>query len=267
MKYPTLTMELYNKLDNEVMENIRTKITNAFSKIDFNEEEHIYTMNGKHPISVSTVLEAFIPEFEADKWANIKAGVYKTTPEEVKEAWRMNALLSCETGSKVHYELECYACSKYLPWKKVKELTIDEGLVDQERAAILIEQGKKWLDDFISCGWTLFDTELIMGSEELGYVGTADLIFYKDGRLHILDWKTNNKDINGKVYHNLLGRFSFVGDNTLSHYNIQLNLYKLLLETVTEVGVMGVVHLTPSGVDLYEVPDYSNELNGFKVYK
>lgn len=230
---------------------LRTKCEKAFGHIEFNEEAHIYTMNGTNPPSVSSILKKYYEPFDEEYWSNRKAQELGVPVEDILKQWKDKNLLATETGSKIHYELECYACSKYLPFKEVKELTINNRYVDEDRVKKLVSLGMQWLDSMIDRGYLLFDTELIMGSDKYGYVGTADLIFWKDGCFHIYDWKTNNKEINGRVYRQLLPPYQHLGDTTLNHYKLQLNYYALLLSQVHTVNQLGIVHLTNNGVVTY----------------
>lgn len=59
--------------------------------LHFDEEKHIYTLNGKPMISVTTLVDEYFEKFDADYWAARKAPKLGITPEQLKARWEENA--------------------------------------------------------------------------------------------------------------------------------------------------------------------------------
>lgn len=100
------------------------------SNITFQDDGHIYTikdMNG-HPISVTTIIHKFFPEFNADKiidkmmnskkWENSR--YHGLSREEIKLQWKENGESASKLGTTMHKAIEDYINNEIGP--KVDEL-------------------------------------------------------------------------------------------------------------------------------------------------
>jgi hypothetical protein len=108
-----------------------------------------------------------------------------------------------------------------------------------------------------------------MYSPKYNYSGTADIPLFntKTKRIKISDYKTNEdlfKNFKGKT---MLPPFEDLLDCPLHHYYIQLNLYKMLIENMTqyEVEEMEVVWLKKDSVtgklyQTFKIPDLTKKL-------
>lgn len=230
--------------DQAIITLIKLEAKKLFGSIKFDEPSHSYAVNGIPYRSVSSLIATLHDPFDKEHWSEYVAKKYNCPTWQVLHAWDFANAYSTNTGSYVHEELEKYACKTYLD-RDIKTLTIDMRLVDLERANRLIEQGKKWLDDIIKQDYTLFATELLMCNHAKKLCGTADLIFYKEGKLHIADWKTNDKDLTKPPYggKTMLPPVNMFPDNPYGHYSLQLNIYKRMLEQIAPVGELLIVHL------------------------
>ena len=85
--------------------------------ISFDEGPHIYTMDGEIDfMSVTTWNHSHFADFNADaiitnmmnskKWPQSK--YYGMTREEIKTQWEANRDEAAQSGTKMHYDIECY---------------------------------------------------------------------------------------------------------------------------------------------------------------
>lgn len=222
---------------------VLAKTREAFAGLTFDEPTHVYHYKGAKLPSVSALVAKCHKHFNSEYWSKYKAKEYGITQQEVLDMWADKRDRAAETGSYVHEELEKFACKKYLD-RDIKPLTINMDLVDMDRAKLQIQQGIEWLATMHANGYVLVATELMMVHKLKNFVGTADLIFWKDGKFVIADWKTNDKDtLDSRSFGTMYAPFNHLQDNPYGHYSVQLNLYKLMLEQVHPVSEMIIVHL------------------------
>lgn len=213
--------------------------------LSFIEETHTYYMNNlkgeivsNYP-SVSTVLKSFYTPFNAESTKSFKN--CNGDPEKERallKEWADSGTYASYMGSRVHFILEEYLVELYGSYKDVRQPIFecdDEQIKDGDE---MIKAGKEFIDLMHSRGAVLLDTEMVLGSPELGYTGQPDktwLMMGKNNSLGIVvtDWKTNKpKNFVPQFYtKNMLTPFQDYDDTSLGHYNIQLPLYaKLLLK-------------------------------------
>ena len=109
--------------------------------------------------------------------------------------------------------------------------------------------------------------ELQMYSPKLNYSGTGDIILYNTDtrKIKIADYKTNKDLFNNYKGKRMLEPFTELLDHSLHHYYLQLNLYKMLIENMTDLEVedMEVIWLKEDEKDIYQifkVPDLTEKL-------
>ena len=96
-----------------------------------------------------------------------------------------------------------------------------------------------------------------MGDKVRKICGTCDLLFYEEdilfggGQFVLADWKTNASLKNDyKRKNNICMKFPFDNmiDDALSHYTLQFNLYRRMLESVgVKIGDMRLIWLKEDG--------------------
>lgn len=234
------------KVTTKEIRDIITKRQKEFC-ISFIEDTHTYFMRDldgeiKNTFpSVSTVLKAFYNPFDSTKTGAFKKCNGDTELEkQLLTEWKKTADYSTNKGSRVHYELEKELVRQYGSYKEVRQPIFecdDEQIYSGNQ---MIIAGKNYLKLMHDRGAILLDTEIILGSPELGIVGQPDkvwLMIDKIGNIGFLvtDWKSNKeKNMSEEVMPwtlPLLSPFEFLNDNALSHYRLQLPLYaKLLLK-------------------------------------
>jgi hypothetical protein len=220
--------------------------------LTFEEENHIYTMNGKtdYP-SVSKVLKKFYTEFPTEEAAYNKAKGDPIKQQELIVEWAAAGDYSTNMGSRVHFVLESEVIKKHGSYKEVRQPEFKCDLTQIMKGDNMIVAGKKYLDLMEERGAVLLDTEMVLGHPELGYTGQPDKVWLMMNRdktgfgIVITDWKTN-KPKNFTVTNftkKMLHPFDDYHDNALGHYYIQLPLYGRLLLKMLEGSKYGDIKL------------------------
>jgi hypothetical protein len=208
--------------------------------LTFEEERHIYTMNGKSNWpSVSKVLKKFYKEFPTEQAAYNKAGGDPEKQQELIEQWAAAGEYSTNLGSRVHFVLEDDLVSRNGSYKEVRRPIFDCDLTQLMKSDKMIVAGKRYIDLLEDRKVVLLDTEIVLGDPELGYTGQPDKVWVtmnKSGNefgLLITDWKTNKpKNFQETNYTERMYKpFEKLPNTALGHYYVQLPLYgKLLLK-------------------------------------
>jgi hypothetical protein len=220
--------------------------------LTFEEENHIYTMNGKtdYP-SVSKVLKKFYTEFPTEEAAYNKAKGDPIKQQELIAEWAAAGDYSTNMGSRVHFVLESEVIKKHGNYKEVRQPEFNCDLTQIMKGDNMIVAGKKYLDLMEQRGAVLLDTEMVLGHPDLGYTGQPDKVWLMMNRdntdfgIVITDWKTN-KPKNFTVTNftkKMLHPFDDYHDNALGHYYIQLPLYGRLLLKMLEGSKYGDIKL------------------------
>jgi len=239
---------------NDVAKEIRDIISQKQNELGltFEEENHIYTMNGKtdYP-SVSKVLKKFYTEFPTEEAAYNKAKGDPIKQQELIAEWAAAGDYSTNMGSRVHFVLESEVIKKNGNYKEVRQPEFKCDLTQIMKGDNMIVAGKKYLDLMEQRGAVLLDTEMVLGHPDLGYTGQPDKVWLMMNRdntdfgIVITDWKTN-KPKNFTVTNftkKMLHPFDDYHDNALGHYYIQLPLYGRLLLKMLEGSKYGDIKL------------------------
>jgi len=211
--------------------------------LTFEEEEHIYTMNGKtdYP-SVSKVLKKFYTEFPTEQAAYNKAKGDPQKQQELIEEWAAAGLYSTNMGSRVHYELEKELIARNGSYKEVRQPIFECDNVQLFKSDNMITAGKNFLNLMEQRGAVLLDTEMVLGDPELGYVGQPDKVWLimnlqqTEFGLVVTDYKTNKPKnfLETRYTKRMLEPYQKQPDNALGHYFVQLPLYGKLLIKMLE---------------------------------
>lgn len=229
------------------MEKTRNEILDILYKkrqelcLSFEEESHKYTMkdlNGNinsNWISVSRVLEFFYDKFDSEAVAERISNGDIDEKNALLDSWRKEAEKSVNLGSMVHYNMEKISLDMFDIKKDVRKPDFKDA--DEIVARKMINAGTNFINTMIDRGCMLLDTEMVLGSPELGYTGQPDTVWlfkYKgEIGLIITDYKTN-KPKNFKIHHYTISMnepFNYLPNNALGHYYLQLPFYgKLILD-------------------------------------
>lgn len=267
-------MDLY-KVRDEINEIIKKKQQEL--QLTFDEESHTYTMIDKEGNlrsdwpSVSKVMKKFYTEFDSDGIAEKKAKGDPVEKQRLLNEWSQAGTYSTNMGSRVHYYLEKKSCEMFGIDKEVREPIFEVDFEQTLKGDAMIVAGEDYLTLMKEREGIILDTEIVLGSNELGYVGQPDkkwLFFNKEKTeigLVVTDWKTNKKKNfeSNNFTKKMKFPFNNIDDTALGHYYTQLPLYaKLFLDMLKgskyeNLKLFGcvVVHLSEKGeYEEYRVP-------------
>lgn len=241
------------KNEDELIKEVKEKLS-VFNddKFIFEEEEHIYTYEGKRFISVTTFIENFIDVFDEEYWSKKKADERGVDQEVVLNEWAVTRDRACDLGTMVHEYIEDFYNGVEL--KDYNDEEVDERV---NKFHEIYEKRLKPLKPIIS-ELRLFDTEWCIA-------GTLDQLYLYKGMLIIGDWKTNKKIKTDKDWSFNMLKYPFqrYKDNEINKYSIQISLYALILKRVTglDISYGFICHIPPKGpAEIYKLKDFKKEL-------
>lgn len=232
-----MDLEKIGKEINALLEEKRKKL-----KLSFKEDTHTYTMLDNKGnlrsdwISVSGVVENFYENFDAEAKSLSMCDGNVEEQKKLLAKWAEGARVAADMGSRTHYELEIYINKLYNRDKPIRKPIFECASNEVRRSDIMIESGKKFIKTMHDRGAYLLDTELVLGSNTLGYTGQPDknwLLLNKNKiSLIVTDWKTNKPgNFIPKVYtKKMYSPFDYLDSTALGKYNIQLPLYGRLFK-------------------------------------
>ncbi|MCB9362148.1 PD-(D/E)XK nuclease family protein [Candidatus Woesearchaeota archaeon] len=199
---------------------------NRKNKLRFDPESHTYAIKNNQVLpSVTERISSYFP-FDLSRASRMvaeKQGVYQ---DEVLEYWEYLR----NAGTRVHELAERY-CS-------------NQDISPQELEYI------RHVRDFFKehPEFEIIDAEVKIFSQKFLTAGTIDLIYRNrgNGRLHILDWKTSQKEITKNSHFNTgKSPFSHIPNNKFHIYSLQLAAYMHILkeEYGIEIWDSMIVHL------------------------
>lgn len=204
----------------------------------FEEEKHIYTMNGRRDYpSVSKVLKKFYKAFPTEEAAYNKAGGDPERQKQLMEEWAAAGSYSTNLGSRVHFVLEDEVVKKNGSYKDLRKPIFDCDLTQLMTSDKMIVACKRYLELLEQRKVVLLDTEMVLGDPDLGYTGQPDKVWLTMNKAGtefgflITDWKTNKpKNFQETSYTERMYKpFDTLPNTALGHYYVQLPLYGKLL--------------------------------------
>ena len=211
-------------------------------ELSFVEDTHTYYIKNKEGYivsnlpSVSTVICQFYEAFDDQTKSLDMCDGDLVLQDKLLKDWRATADYANSTGSRVHFLLETDLLKIYKSKKTVRKPIFE---CDDEQVEIgnkMIDAGHQFIQLMHRRGAVLLDTEMVLGSIDLGYTGQPDkvwLIRGKDGEIGfiITDWKTNKpKNFETQAWTGKMNSpFDKFRDTALEHYKIQLPLYGRLI--------------------------------------
>lgn len=232
------------------MEKMRHIIRESFKDLEFNEEKHIYSVDGKaFNGSVSKLIETFYEKFDAPKIAKRTAKYRGITVEEVLAEWAATNKEAITRGNRVHIFGELYPFNRGM-----------KPSCPQEEAVVKFwEELPEWI---VPVG-----VEIKMYHKVFRFPGTADILLFntKTQEYIIADYKTNKDLFKNFKEKKMLGMFSEFLDNPFNHYQIQLSFYQILLAQLgIKVYKRTIVWLNLDGTyTLYDTQDLTVELEQY----
>lgn len=238
------------------------ELNKAFGDFKFYEENHTYTYKDK-PISIGAtgLIEQYTQDFDAQAVAERVATRDNKSVQEVLDEWKYKNQLACEKGHLGHL----YAQSLWNKENVFEE--IKKCLEDVKTPlGLIMNQAEDFYDDYKERLEHLAD-EYVIGSEEYNIASAIDHLFVSKltGGLVLVDYKTNSDIHKSERYaKNMKVPLSHLKDFTLTHYHIQLSIYKYLVEKYTNLKIeeMFIVYFSEN-IENYEIigiPYLKNEV-------
>lgn len=210
---------------------LETKNPHPFdADITFREKDHKYWINGDSTniISSTSYIHGFFEKFDAEKiigfilrgrkWScDPSYKYYMKSKQEILDEWEQNRDRAAADGTKLHADIEYHFNG------------LDNMIEnDSYEYRILFQQFK---DDHPNL--RMYRTEQMIFSKVLRITGSIDGVsINSDGTINLIDWK-RSKQIKFKSYggKNGIEPFDHMPDCNYTHYALQLNLYRAILET------------------------------------
>lgn len=240
------------------------KELSKFKHIKYYDEAHKYFVGEQQLISGTGFIGLYKEKFDSEVMAEKTAKKKKISKQEVLDDWAFKGDFSRTKGTLLHKIAEDYWNNKVFPIDySIYDERFGEGLM-QER----LEACKKmFLDFYAESKDSLYPIalELVVGDAELGIAGQIDGLFWSEKRneIIIIDYKTS-KEINefSKYRKRMLAPISYLQECEINTYSIQLNLYKYILQRVTNLKVGGCylvhIHEEQEGYALIECKEYQH---------
>ena len=233
---------------------LREKITNRFSNLEFIEDGHKYYLHKedgsvKEMNSVSSVCHMFEPEVDWETILINKAEKLGVDKEYLREEWHKKNITSTSNGSLTHLFAEAYMYFFMGMVDKIpdiiKKMQYEDGyLIPYGKKQIAVAKYYEDLYKVENFYPVMPEAQIYIDSEDNKYSinhdisGTFDALFAfvnKNGeiKLSVRDWKTNQSLenlYNKKHVNTLLPPFDNLINQPKSMYTLQLSLYQLGIE-------------------------------------
>lgn len=233
-------------------------------KIIFNSQSHTYTTEANEEYtSVTKLLSKYKQPFnqiEASAKAskNRRSKWYKMSPQDIMDVWNKESVRSTTLGNWYHDQreqdlLEC------------KTISYDDCILPIVNCVYDDRGFKIATDQKIGDG---VYPEFFLYLPSVGIAGQSDRITIANGKVDILDYKTN-KEIKTQGFTNyegitqkMLYPLSHLDDCNLNHYTIQLSIYMYIIlkhNPLYRVGELTLQHI------IFE-EDYDKDPYGYPIY-
>lgn len=234
-------------------------IWQKFNCYNFVESTHSYYYNGsKVKYSVTGFIDRFFEPFDSETISKKYAAKHGLEQKDVLAEWKRKGDISATAGTIIHSFMENA--------KRGKTFDIDysqavkQGIYEEvkERVEILLPQAKAFHEDTIGKLYPIH-LEYTVGIKDI-IAGNIDMLCWNAYAQEFQIWDYKNlKEFTTTNYFNKWARESFahLPDSSLTHYSIQLNMYKAIIQRELGIPIGGcyLVHF-----------DYVNLDAQFKVY-
>jgi ATP-dependent exoDNAse (exonuclease V) beta subunit len=245
--------------------------------IFFNAKDHSYKSLTTEPeiawYSVTTVVSSLKKPFDAKKTAqkvskNAKSKWYGIEPKIIEEIWANEAKRAVDLGTWYHNQREADLCSL---------ASIErEGTVVPIFAPLPLKDGIKYApSQKLEPG---VYPEHMVYLKSAGICGQSDLVEVVNGRVNIIDYKTNKeikmesfKDWEG-ISEKMLHPISNLDDCNFNHYSLQLSIYMYMILKHNPKLLPGTIYIhhivfETEGKDKWGYPIAKLDLNGEPIVK
>lgn len=252
--------DLY-KVREEILDIVRNRQKQL--QLTFEEETHKYTMVDTNGVlkddwySVSKIVKKYYDEFPSEEIALKKAKGDIEEKQRLLKEWADAGTYSTNLGSRTHYLLEQKSLEMFDIKKEVRQPIFDCDFEQILKSDRMVSAGSKCLELMKERGAILLDTEMVLGDNELGYVGQPDQMWLIENKeknqigIFCGDYKTNKpKNFESNQFTKPMNYpFQELPNNALGHYYLQLPLYLRLLfkmlkgSKYEKIGLFGAIIL------------------------
>lgn len=184
------------------------RLMDTYVDIQFFEKEHIYFNKGKQLISTTSLIKLFEQPFNKDYWLKIKSEEQGITVKELEDIWEAKKEAGISRGKYLHNYIENALQRKY-----------DNNVICELKRQALSFVDKFYAHHIVS--------ELVIGNDIIG--GMIDNLSLIDGKLYIVDYKTDKKFTEDSNYY-YLPPISHLSKCEFNKYSLQTSIYRMLLE-------------------------------------
>ena len=243
--------------------------------IVFKAEDHSYVSleeDNINWISVTTLISQFKEPFNSKSIAekvskNKKSKWYGMKPQEIEDAWKTESERALELGTFYHNQRESDLCSFASIEKEGIPLPVYSPI---EKEGIKYAPEPKLTEGIYP--------EHMVYLKSAGICGQSDLVEVINGRVNIIDYKTN-KEIKTESYVNwegiskkMLHPVNNLDDCSFNHYALQLSIYMYIIlkhNPKLKPGEIYIHHVIfeQEGEDEFGYPIYKKLSNGDPVVK
>lgn len=246
----------------------------------FDEGPHKYTDTlGNEYKSVTTLIHDYVPQFDAAKWAHIKAKEQNKTESQIKKEWDKIKNEACNRGNKTHNGIEDAIkevsmfknAIKYLERTESGRCITIADIPNLIPVPLDVEKFKEATNNKYQKIYDVFDfytqRGYIIYSEIGAYLmdtlvsGTIDIFCYRPDNFVILDWKTNRDGLKFeagyykkdkttipnqltnewvKKHETMLPPVAHLDNCNGMHYSLQLSMYAYMAETILQIPCVGL---------------------------
>ena len=199
------------------------KVLEKEKNIVFDADSHKYYIHDIEHQSVTKLIKNYFP-FDRQEISLEVAQRSGISQKEVLANW--NDIM--ENGSYVHDLID----------KHLRGVKISEDAFEKIKPVI------DYLDIFDD--FKVLASEVKIYSSKYKLAGTIDLIALIDGKLFLIDWKTNSKKIDKNIsFEKALSPFDEFWNNNYYAYSLQLSLYSVILKEEYDIEVYDffIVHI------------------------
>ena len=223
-------------------------------KLSFNEEEHIYSLGGVVFSSVSNIVSKFFREFDAVGISLKKCYGNELEAAKLREVWESKGCVASQAGTFLHKQIEEYLNGKEIP-DLLCEVSYQGNYVKCSQRLDISREWSYFKAFERNTPFVPFRTEWRIYDADARMAGTLDFVCAcPDGTYEIYDWKRSNKidPTERNPWANGLNGLEHLTDTSYSHYCLQQNLYRYMLQKNygLRVSRMNLVVLHP------ELPAY-----------
>ena len=241
--------------------------------LHFEEESHTYRVDGIGQLTpVSHVVSTFFKPFDADYWSLKKCHNDEDAAARLRDEWEARGAYASQAGTFMHKQIENYLNGIRQP-ELVCRTHYDGPFVHMAEEVDISREWNFFKAFDQETAYHPFRTEWGVYDAEAGIAGTIDLICSRDdGSYEIYDWKRSNKiNPNEEIRwcHGLHG-LEHLPDTSYTHYCIQQNLYRYLVEKNygLKISRMNLVVLHPDyhNYRIVSIPVMDREIRTILTY-